>query len=378
MSGTARAGGTARTGGAARAVRVAPHIASLIPYTPGKPLEALERELGITGSIKLASNENPLGPSPKALAALRSSLSRVARYPDAGAYALTEALALLWKVAPTQIIMGNGSNEVIELLVRAFILPDDEAIMAAPTFSLYQLMVTIGHGRPIQVPLHEGRHDLSAMARAVTPKTKLIFICNPNNPTGTIVRREAVSRFLARLPRRVLVIFDEAYAEYATDSEFPDTLALLQGRASLIRLRTFSKIYGLAGLRIGYGIGSPELVSDLNRVRQPFNTNVLAQQAALAAIKDDRHVARSLAVNREGRAFLNRQFDSMGIPYLSSETNFIYFDMPTLKVAQNIYTRLLKQGVIIRHIEGAHLRVTIGRPGENRRFIRSLKEAMEE
>ena len=357
-------------------IQAASHIDDLPTYAPGKPLETLEREQGITGAIKLASNENPLGPSPRALAAMRQDLKNVSRYPDAAAHALHEALAARWKVAATQVLLGNGSNEIIELLMRAFLLPDDEAIMAQPTFSLYRLMVLVGRGRPIQVPLQEGRHDLAEMARAVTPKTKFIFICNPNNPTGTIVQHDPLQRFLSRLPKRILVILDEAYAEYATDPAFPDALALLRGGASLIRLRTFSKLYGLAGLRIGYCIGLPEQIGYLNRVRQPFNTNLLAQRAALAALFDDTHVARSLAINREGKAYLTRQMEEMDIPFLPSETNFIYFDMPTLAAAQQLYVQLLQQGVIIRHLEGNHLRVTIGRPAENRRFIRSFKAAI--
>jgi histidinol-phosphate aminotransferase len=359
-------------------IRIPPHIAALTPYAPGKPLATLSRELGITDAIKLASNENPLGASPKALSALRNSLRNIARYPDATAHALIEALATRWKVAPGQIILGNGSNEVIELLVRAFILPDDEAIMAEPTFSLYRLMVTVACGRPVQIPLRGGGHDLAAMAKAVTPRTKFIFVCNPNNPTGTIVRREALRKFVSRLPKRILVILDEAYAEYATDPEFPDALALLNEGASLIRLRTFSKLYGLAALRIGYGIGAPDLVEALNRVRQPFNTNDLAQQAALASLSDDTHVARTLSVNRAGMAMLTRQFDLLGIPFLPSQTNFIYFEMSTPKRAHGVYTQLLHQGVIIRHMGGAHLRVTIGRPTENRRFLRALREVIQQ
>ncbi|MFQ5781131.1 MAG: pyridoxal phosphate-dependent aminotransferase, partial [Nitrospiria bacterium] len=258
-------------------IKVHPDIAGITPYIPGKPIEELERELGIEGSIKLASNENPVGASRKAMTAIRSGLKKIRYYPDGAATALKEALAEKWKVAPAQVMIGNGSNEIIELLVRTFIFPGDEAVMARPSFSLYALMVTAGHGKPVQIPLKYGRHDLSGMAKAVTGKTRLIFVCNPNNPTGTIVRQEEVRRFFSRIPKKVLIVFDEAYAEYTTDPAFPDSVQFLRERGSMIMLRTFSKLYGLAGLRIGYGISRPEVVDYLNRVRQPFNANLPAQ-----------------------------------------------------------------------------------------------------
>jgi histidinol-phosphate aminotransferase len=361
-------------------IKVSPDIAGMVPYPPGKPMEELERELGIKGSIKLASNENPLGPSPKAMAAIRKGLQKIQRYPDGAGYYLREALAHRWKVGASQVMIGNGSNEIIELLVRTFILPGDEAIMAVPSFSLYQLVITSGHGKPVQIPLKEGRHDLVEMAKAITPKTKLIFVCNPNNPTGTVVDKREVARFLLRVPKRILVIFDEAYAEYATDPDFPQTIDFLREGASVIFLRTFSKIYGLAGLRIGYAISRPEVIDYMNRVRQPFNTNLPAQQAALAALSDEGHVAKSLRINREGKGYLYQQFDEMGFSYFRSETNFIYFNLngsdPSL--GKKIFTALLHKGVIIRHLEGPHLRVTIGLPKENKRFIKSLREVLKD
>ena len=359
-------------------IKVSPDIAGITPYPPGKPMEELERELGIKGSIKLASNENPLGPSRKAMAAIRKGLEKIQRYPDGAGYYLKEALARKWKVDASQVMIGNGSNEIIELLVRTFILPGDEAIMAHPSFSLYRLMITAGHGTPLQIPLKEGRHDLAEMAKAITPKTKLVFICNPNNPTGTIVHRREVARFLLRVPKRVLVIFDEAYAEYVTDPDFPQSIDHLREGASVIFLRTFSKIYGLAGLRIGYGISRPEVIDYMNRVRQPFNTNLPAQQGALAAIADEAHVSKSLQINREGKAFLCREFDAMGISYLPSETNFIYFDLngSDPSIGKKVFTALLKKGVILRHLDGLHLRVTIGLSKENRRFVKALKEVL--
>ncbi len=359
-------------------IKVHPDISGIKPYIPGKPVEALERELGITGSIKLASNENPLGASRKALAAIRRGLKKVRYYPDGAASELKAALAEKWKVTPAEVMIGNGSNEIIELLVRTFLLPGDEVVMASPSFSLYALMVGTAHAKSIQIPLKAGRVDLPEMVKAVTKKTKLIFICNPNNPTGTIVRQSEVRRFLSRIPKRILVVFDEAYAEYASDPEFPGSVQFLEEGAPLMMLRTFSKLYGLAGLRIGYGISRPEVVDYLNRVRQPFNVNLPAQQAALAALTDEDHVAKSLEVNRAGKAYIYAHFDKMGVTCLPSESNFICFSLSGSdpKVGRDVYQALLKKGVIIRHLGERHLRVTVGLPRENRRFIRTLKEVL--
>ena len=359
-------------------IRVSRDISGITPYIPGKPLAELERELGISGSIKLASNENPLGASQKAMTAIRAGLKEIRRYPDGAAFQLKEALSEQWKVAQEQVLIGNGSNEVIELLVRTFILPGDEAVMAHPSFSLYRLMIQAGHGQVVSVPLKEGRHDLDKMAEAVTAKTKLIFICNPNNPTGTIVSHAAVEQFLSQMPAHVLVVFDEAYAEYVCDPDYPQSMTLLKGGAPLIALRTFSKIYGLAGLRIGYGISHPEIIAYMNRVRQPFNVNLPAQQGALAALLDEAHVRRSREVNQKGKVYLYRQLQQMGISYFRSEANFIYFHLGEKgsTIGERVQKELLKKGVIIRYLGESHLRVTIGRSGENRRFIAALKAVL--
>ena len=357
-------------------MKVSSDIEGIVPYPPGKPLEDLARELGIRNAIKLASNENPLGPSKKALEALRKGLLRLHRYPDGAAYALKEALAKRRKVDPSQIILGNGSNEVIELLVRTFILPGDEAIMADRTFSLYRLMITAGHGKAIEVPLKGERHDLEAMAERIGGRTRLVFVCNPNNPTGSMVGREEVAAFLDKVPPEVLVVFDEAYGEYVTDPDFPDTLEALRRGKNVVILHTFSKIYGLAGLRIGYGIGPTDVVGYLHRVRQPFNTSAAAQWGALAALSDEAHVVRSRKNNAAGMAYLTSVFDRMGIAYVPSQTNFIYFQ--TTVSGKELYDRLLREGVIIRHIEGNRLRVTIGLPEENRRFVRSFQKVLKE
>lgn len=359
-------------------IRVSRDISDIAPYIPGKPMAELEREIGISGSIKLASNENPLGASKKAMMAIRTGLKEIRRYPDGAAFRLKEALSERWKVSQDQVLIGNGSNEVIELLVRTFILPGDEAIMAQPTFSLYRLMIQAGHGHVISIPLKEGCHDLPEMARAVTSKTKLIFICNPNNPTGTMVDQGAVERFLSQLPTHVLVVFDEAYAEYVCDPDYPQSVSLLKEGAPLIVLRTFSKIYGLAGLRVGYGVSHPQIIGFMNRVRQPFNVNLPAQQGALAALLDEDHLLRSRKVNQKGKAYMMRQFDRMGISYFASEANFIYFHLQgkDSTIGEKVQKELLKKGVIIRYLGERHLRVTIGRPGENRRFIAALKAVL--
>jgi histidinol-phosphate aminotransferase len=278
-------------------LHVHPDIAALSPYVPGKPIDELQRELGLTRVIKLASNENPLGPSPKALAVINETAATLHRYPDGGAFKLRQALAHRWKVTDEQIILGNGSDEILGLLARTFLSPGDEAVMAAHTFVIYHMEVTAAHGKAVTVPLKDWRHDVAAMAGAITDRTRLVFLCNPNNPTGTMVSAEEVAWLIARIPDHVVVVFDEAYFEYVRSSEFPDSMAWIKEGRNVIVLRTFSKIYGLAGLRIGYGVTTGEIVNLLNRVRPPFNANSIAQRAALAALDDDEHVARSRAVN---------------------------------------------------------------------------------
>lgn len=353
-----------------------PDILGVAPYEPGKPLEEVQRELGIRDAIKLASNENPLGPSPKAVAALQQAIAGVHRYPDGRATLLRLKLAERLKVAPDELLLGNGSNEIIELLVRGFLVAGDEAVMAAPTFSLYKLMVTVAHGTAVQVPLRDGRHDLDAMAAAVTPKTRLFFLCNPNNPTGTMVSAGELNRLLAAIPESVVVVIDEAYVEYVTDPDFPHSLELRHSGPPVIVLRTFSKLHGLAGLRIGYGVARRELIAYLDRIHQPFNTNQLAQIAAAAALADEAHLAASRRVNEEGKATLYALFNELGWTALPTQANFIYVE--TGRDGRRLYDALLRDGVIVRHIEGSRLRVTVGRPEENRRFADTLKKVLKE
>lgn len=355
-------------------LHVHPNIAKLVPYSPGKPLDELERELGIRGAVKLASNENPLGPSPKAIAVLGESAETLHLYPDGGAHHLTRALADRLDVSLNQVIVGNGSDEIISLLVKAFVAPGDEAVMADHTFVMYKLAVTGGHGVTREVPLKEWCHDLPAMAKAISDKTRLVFICNPNNPTGSMIAKDEVAAFMADVPDHVIVVFDEAYFEYVRDSQFPDSIQYVRENRQVVVLRTFSKIYGLAGLRIGYGITTPEIVDYLHRVRNPFNTNSLAQKAALAALRDDEHVATSRVLNESEMAVVESELRDLGMHPLPSQANFLYFD--TGRDGHDIFNRLLKEGVIVRHIRGSMIRVTIGQPDENVRFLRALKNVI--
>jgi len=356
------------------ALQVHPDIRSLSPYVPGKPIDELQRELGLTRVIKLASNENPLGPSPRALAALSGVQDMLHRYPDGGAYRLRQAIADRWKVAREQVILGNGSDEILGLLARTFLTPGDEAIMADHTFVIYKMEVTAVHGKPVVVPLVDWIHDLGSMARVVTSRTRLLFLCNPNNPTGTMVPAEAVDRLMAEVPEDVIVVFDEAYFEYVRNPRFPDAMAYVKQGRNAIVLRTFSKIYGLAGLRIGYGVSTPESIDFLNRVRPPFNVNSLAQNAALAALGDDEHVARSRAVNAAGMEQMERGLRALGVTPIPSEANFLYFDAK--QDGRPVFEALLREGIIVRHIDATMLRVTIGQPDENAAFLQALKKVL--
>jgi len=355
-------------------LKVHKNIASLVPYSPGKPVEELERELGIAHAIKLASNENPRGPSPKALAVLSAAATTLHRYPDGGAFRLRGKLAERWKVTADHVILGNGSDEILGFLARAFLPPGDEAVMADQTFVIYKMEVTAAHGVPVVVPLKDWRHDLPAMADAVTSRTRLLFVCNPNNPTGTMVTRAEVDALMARLPESVIVVFDEAYYEYVRSRDFPDSLSLVKQNRNVVVLRTFSKIYGLAGLRIGYGLTTPEIAGYLNRVRPPFNANSLAQRAALAALEDEDHVAQSRAMNEAEMVTVRAGLAALGLSPIPSEANFLFVDVG--RDGRAVFEALLREGVIVRHIEGRMVRITIGLPDENRRLLQALKKVL--
>jgi len=356
----------------------APGVRTLQPYVPGKPLEELERQYGVQNAIKLASNENPLGPSPLALAAARAALPDIARYPDGGGFALKRALSARLGVDTGQITLGNGSSDVIEFAARIFLAPGDEAVFSQHAFAMYRIITQAIGGRCVEVPARDWGHDLDAMARAVTAHTRLVFITNPNNPTGTWFGRAALRAFLERVPTRVLVVLDEAYFEYADDPDYPDGIALLNEFPNLIVARTFSKVYGLAGLRVGYSLSSAALADLLNRVRPPFNVNSLALAAAEAALADDEHLRKTVQLNRDGMHQLADGFRGLGLAHIPSAGNFVCVEVGD---AARVYEQLLRRGVIVRPVANygmpRHLRVTVGLPEENRRFLEALQAALQ-
>lgn len=354
------------------------YVLGIQPYVPGKPIEELERELGITNSIKLASNENPAGPSPKALEAIKGSFSDINRYPDGAGYYLKKVLAEKLSASESaselimedEIILGNGSNELLDIAARTYMQVSAEAVMAVPSFVVYSMAVQGVGGKSVQVPLKNYAHDLEAMADAITSRTKMVFIANPNNPTGTINSKYEFEKMMEKIPNNILVVLDEAYYEYVSDPDYADSMKYLRSEKNILILRTFSKIYGLAGLRIGYGIAKKEILNDMNRLREPFNTNTIAQRAALAALHDTEHVLYSRNVNEAGKKYLYNELASIGVKYVPTEANFIY--IPVEK-AMAVYEGLMKMGVIIRPIGPNAIRVTIGLPEENHRFIEAFK-----
>ena len=357
--------------------RVNPHILDLRPYEPGKPIEQLERELGISRSIKLASNENPLGPSPRAVAALREAAGEINRYPDGASFELRRRLAQRLGVAELQLVFGCGADELLELLAKTFLSPGDEVVLAWPSFAMYPIVAKGMGATPVLVPLDaEMGHDLPAMARAVGERTKILFLCNPNNPTGTSFGAEDFERFLAELPEGVVLAIDEAYFEFVRRRDFPDSIALTATRPGTIVLRTFSKIYGLAGLRVGYGIADVELAGYLERARHPFNVNRLAEVAALAALGDEEHARRTRETNAAGIEFLSRELRALGHEVWPSDANFLL-----VRTGPGYYDRLLRLGVIVRPLQGfglaEHIRVSIGTSEENERLIKALQQIAE-
>ena len=353
-------------------------IETLVPYPPGKPIEELEREMGITGSIKLASNENPLGPSPLAIQAMMENMKTLNRYPDGSGFYLKSKLSSKFGLPQSQIIIGNGSNELIELIIRTFLSAREEAVQPFPTFLVYGKIVTGGGGKMVSIPLSNFGIDLEAIRAAITPKTKVIFINNPNNPTGSALSKEEMLAFLKSIPQDIVVVFDEAYIEFVSDSGVAQGLDLLADYPLIIVLRTFSKLYGLAGLRIGYGFASEQIIDYMNRVRQPFNANALAQAAATAALDDTKFVSRTLKVVRDGLSYLHRQLDDLGLEYVPTQTNFFLIKVPA--GAKKTYELMLKEGVIIRAMDSYgledYIRVNVGLPEENERFVQTLRKVL--
>jgi histidinol-phosphate aminotransferase len=353
-------------------------ICRLKPYSPGKPIEEVEREFGVCNVIKLASNENPLGPSPKAIEAMRKVLDFSAIYPDGSYYYFIKRLAGHCGVDENMITVGNGSDDLIHMIGLTFLREGGEVIVSETTFSQYECAATLNGCCCRTVPLKNAAYDLDAIADAITDKTRIVFIANPNNPTGTAVLKDQVARFMDRVPKDVLVVFDEAYNEYVEDPEFPDMLEYVRAGRNVIVLHTFSKIYALAGLRVGYAVASPELIQLLNKVREPFNVNSIAQAGAIASLDDPEQVSRSRKSNAAGKKYLYAQFEALGLAYTPTEANFIWFDSG--RECRPLFTEMLKKGIILRtgDIFGCptHMRVTIGTEEENVRFIQALKEVL--
>jgi histidinol-phosphate aminotransferase len=353
-------------------------INEIFPYKPGKPVGEVQRELGLESVVKLASNENNLGPSPKALAAMREALEEVYRYPEGSGYYLVNAIAEKFGLAFDQIVLGNGGNDLIELVVKTFAGPGDNVVSAHPSFIMYKIGAMIMDAEFRGVPLKDYRFDLPAMAAAVDERTKAVFIANPNNPTATLVTRAEVEDFLERVPEHVLVVLDEAYFDFVTAEDYPDALDYVRAGRPVMAMRSFSKNYGLAGLRLGWGAADAELAGAMHRIRQPFNANRLAQVAGVAALEDDEHLARSCELVAAGREQLYRGLDELGVKYVPSEANFILLDLE--REAAPVFEELLKLGVVVRPMAGwglpNALRVSVGRPEENDAFLRALATAL--
>ena len=354
------------------------HILGIAPYEPGKPIEELERELGISDVIKLASNENPLPPSDRVMKAMQTALTHINRYPDGSGHYLRQAIARKQGLTSDHIILGNGSNDLIELMVRAFLRSGEEAVIPHPSFVVYPMIVQAVGGIRVVVTLKDQRLDLEAMARAITPMTKMVFIANPNNPTATIVTADEVEHFMDRVPDKVIVVFDEAYIEFALGPDFPETLQYVKQGRKVVVLRTFSKAASLAGLRVGYGVADADAIALTHRIRQPFNVNSLAQVAALAALEDEAHVMECVRMIEAGRHYLYDEFKNLGLSYVPSRANFILADVG--RSAADIYQKLLHHGVIVRPMTPfgmeTALRITVGTPEENRKLVKALRTVL--
>lgn len=354
-------------------------VRELRPYEPGKPIEALERELGLSHVVKLASNESPLGPSSAARAMALHGLEELARYPDGAGTELKEALVARLGVGIECLTLGNGSNDVLELVARVFVSPGDEVVFSEHAFAVYPIAAKSQGARGVAVPARDWGHDLEAMAAAVTDATRVVFIANPNNPTGTWNRSSELERFLENVPERVIVVVDQAYAEYVDEPDYPDCIPWVSRHENLVVTRTFSKAHGLAALRVGYAVSSPVVADLLNRVRQPFNVNALALAAAAASLDDEQHLARACEVNRSGMEQLAQGLRQMGLDTIPSAANFLCVALPRPGI--EIYQALLHEGVIVRPIGvygmPDHLRVTVGLEDENSMFLRALARVLE-
>jgi len=353
------------------------HIQAIHPYEPGKPIKELEREMGLRSIIKLASNENPLGPSRKALRAIRRAIPEIHLYPESSCHELVNRLSEELGVPKTQLIIGNGSNEIIELLARGFLSEGDEVISSECSFLVYPILTQVCGAKYVSVPMKNHRYDLKGILNAITDRTRLIFIANPNNPTGTYVTQQEVEEFIAKVPKNVGVCFDEAYVDFVEAADFPHMMFHIKTeKPNIVVLRTFSKAYGLAGLRVGYAAAAPEMVGYLHKIRQPFNVNSLAQTAAAAALDDRFFLWRTKLLVSSGRKYLYRRLRKLGLPYIPSQANFVLID--TGRDAQDVFQALLRQGMIVRSMKAYGLstwiRVTVGRRSQNAQFYRLLRK----
>ena len=357
-----------------------PGVQKLSPYVPGKPVEELAREFGLRPQdiVKLASNENPLGPSPAVREAIAAALPELTRYPDGNGFALKQALAAKSGVNTAGITLGNGSNDILELVARAFVGPEHEVVFSDHAFAVYPIVTQAVGAMAVSVPAKDWGHDLDAMAAAITPSTRVVFIANPNNPTGTWIERDALEAFLDRVPENVIVVLDEAYTEYVETDDVPNGVDYLGRYSNLLVSRTFSKAYGLAALRVGYGLSHPAIADALNRVRQPFNVNSLALAAALAALEDEAYLIESRRINRIGMQQLEEGCAALGLSWIPSRGNFLAIDLG--REAAPVFQGLLREGVIVRPVANygmpSYLRVTIGLPAENQRFLDALKQVL--
>jgi histidinol-phosphate aminotransferase len=355
---------------------VIPSIESLVPYEGGKPIDEVARELGVLNAVKLASNENALGPSPLAIEAARAALGGANRYPDGACHRLREKIAAFHGITPSEVLPGAGSNELLDLVVRTFATPEHHVVFGEPAFVVYRIASLTGGVPFTAVPLRDHVHDLPAMARAVTPKTRVLFVANPNNPTGTHVGRAAVETLLREVPEEVIVVMDEAYFEYVEASDYPNCLELRSLRERLVVMRTFSKAYGLAALRVGYAVAPAAIIDYMNRVRAPFNVTTPAQAAAIAALDDREHVEKSVALNARERSRVIAGLRELGVATAPSQTNFVLMDVG--RPARPVYDALLRRGVIVRPFASlpTSLRMTFGMPEENDRFLGALREVL--
>jgi histidinol-phosphate aminotransferase len=359
-------------------IPVPDHIAALSPYVPGKPVAEVEREFGLAGTLKMASNENPFGPSPKAIEAARGALDRVHIYPEATGFYLCQALAAHFGWDADRIILGNGSVELIEIAAKAFLTPGTSAVMSHGAFAMYKIATLVMGARAIETPMRDRTHDLRAMADAVMPDTRILFVANPNNPTGTYNTDAEVRDLMARVPENVLVVIDEAYKEFVEKPDYASAQPLLEEHPNLLLLGTFSKAYGLAGLRIGYGFGDRDVLSVLHKARSPFNTSSLAQEAAIAALGDQEFVRKVAGVNRTEMTYVCEKLTEMGVPWTPSVANFVLIDVPM--PAADCCKKLLMEGVIARPMAGwgfpNSVRVTVHLREGNDRFLRALAKTL--